>query len=121
MRLLGWRLLRQGFQPGELLVDESAPDERVTLQAEVMNSDRFIEMRFAVHSGIGMRQAYDIMHHTRGSVAMAILRRYLDAAAMDKLEEILATYRDSIVELSAYDCSVGVLGWNTLFWEVRNY
>jgi hypothetical protein len=133
------RLLTTGIQPDDFYLDESAPDTRVTLQAEVMNSERFVDMRYALHTGIGMRAAYLLpsgfpyrwgvspppnnrkMYHTWGVPAINILRRYLDAASWDNLCMLLQEYRDSIIELSAYDCSVGVLGWNTLFWDVRNF
>ena len=130
------KLLTTGVAPNDFYLDESAPDHRVTLQAEVMNSPRFIDMRYALHTGVGMRDAYampssfpwcprkpvnGLMHHSWAAPAVAILRHYLDAASWDNLETILQEYRDSVVELSAYDCPVGVLGWNTLTWEVRSY
>lgn len=114
-------LRRLGFSEEDFLLDESAPDHRVTLQAEVMNSDRFLEMRYALHSGVGMRQAYGRMKHVHGAVVPVILKTYLDANSWDNLQEILATYRDSVVELSAYDVSVGQLGWNSICWECRNF
>ncbi len=93
----------------------------VRLQCEVMNSPRYLEIRYAWNSGVGMRQAYDQMRSRYGLQALLILRRYLDAPSFDNLQWILETYCDSVVELSAYPMGVGVLGWNTLFWEVRNY
>ena len=131
-----------GISPDDFYLDESAPDHRVTLQAEVMNSSRFIDMRYALYTGMGMRNTYNLgtfyrgvrspvlldpygfgvsIEPTWGSPAVSILRHYLDANSWDNLQQILAEYPDDVVELSAYDCSVGVLGWNTLFWEVRGY
>ena len=106
-------------------MDESAPDHKVMLQAEVMNSDGLYGpspvLRYALHSGVGMRQAYATMKHACGLVSAALLRQHLDAPSQDKLWDILSCYTDSVVELSTYPCGVGVLGWNTIFWEVRNY
>ena len=119
------RLLRQGVPEETLLLDESAPDEHVMLQAEVMNSDGLYGpspvMRYAVGSGVGMRQAYGVMTHACGVRAAALLRAHLDTPSQEKLWSLLATYRDAVIELSSYPFSVGVLGWNTLFWECRNY
>lgn len=115
------RLLREGVPASSLLVDESAPDDQVLLQAEVMLSPRCLEMRYATGSGVGMRQAYLSMRHTHGAVAVAILRHYLDPASQDCLFDNLALYSDSVCELSSYPFGLGVLGWNTLFWEWRNY
>lgn len=86
-----------------------------------MNSPRFVDMRYALNSGVGMRQAYPIMRPAWGATAMLLLRRYLDVSSMDMLEQILICYNESIVELAAYKISVGLFQWNTLFWEVRNY
>lgn len=105
----------------DFLLDESAPDERVVLQAEVTNSARFLDVRYALYSGVGMRLAYDVMKHAQGLVALTLLRQHLDAPSLDTLWDILRDYRDSVVELSSYPMGVGVLGWNTLFWEVRDY
>jgi hypothetical protein len=105
----------------DLILDESAPDDRVVLQAEVMNSRCFLDMRYALHSGMGMRPAYEIMQHTNGIRAVEILKTYLDASSWDNLCWILQEYSDCVVELSSYDCAVGVLGWSTIFWEVRAY
>jgi hypothetical protein len=115
------RLVQAGYQADELLLDESAPDHIVVLQAEVMNSPRFLDMHYCLHSGVGMRQAYAMMSYANGLTAVNLLRAYLDPPSMDTLLAILHDYSDSVVELSTYPISVGVLGWNTLFWEVRNY
>lgn len=105
-----------------LLLDESAPDDRVMLHAELCNSERHIDLRYALHTlGWGMRQAYAVMQHMSGLRALLLLQCYLDAPSWDNLCTIRTDYRDSVVELSVYACSVGVLRWNTLFWEVRNY
>jgi hypothetical protein len=115
------RLLQVGYQEDELFLDESAPDRIVVLQAEVMNSPRFVDMHYCLHSGVGMRQAYAMMSYANGLTAISLLRTYLDPPSMDMLLAILCDYSDSVVELSTYPIGVGVLGWNTLFWEVRNY
>jgi hypothetical protein len=121
MMLLCGNLMLQGFRAEELLIDESAPDDRVVLQAEVMNSERFMDLRYALYSGVGMRQAYPTMKHLNGLRALSLLRRYLDAPSMDCLIDILEHYHGSIVELSTYEIPVGQFGWNTLVWECRNY
>jgi hypothetical protein len=117
------RLIRERIvTPEQLILDESAPDHRVTLQAEVMNSPRFIDMRYALDArGMGMRQAYDQMQHANGLRAVTVLKERLDAPSWDNLCRILQEYPDSVVELSAYEIPVGVLGHNALIWEVRDY
>lgn len=115
------RLLHQGFSYNELFVDESAPDHCVQLQAEVMNTERFVYVRYVLRSGVGMREALVRSKHIEGAAAMHLLRSHLDCDSMDTLERLLQEYPDAVVELSAYPHKVGMLQKNTLFWEVRNY
>jgi hypothetical protein len=118
-------LTQNGYKPEDLLIDESAPDEHVTLQAEVKNGPTylgdsdFIYMRYVENSGLGMRQAYPLMQHIGGIRAVTLLRHYLDPSSQDDLFRMLADYPDSIVELSCYPFGVGKLNRNCLFWEVR--
>jgi hypothetical protein len=114
-------LRKAGYQDSELLIDESAPDHCVQLQAEVMNDPNFVYMRYAVRSGLGMRQAYPTMKHAYGATAMRILRHFLDCESIEELERILCEYsNDTVVELSSYPIRLGRLNWNTIFWEVRS-
>lgn len=119
-KLVG-NLLLQGFRPEEIYLDESAPDQCVTFQCEVMNSWRNYDIRYSLNSGMGMRQAYETMEHANGLEARMLLRRFLDAPSLDKVDELLYEYPNDILELSAYSCPVGVLLWNTIFWECRGY
>jgi uncharacterized membrane protein len=59
------------------------------------------------------------MQTIRGAAAVHLLQRHLDERSYACLQALQEAYPDDAVELSAYDCRVGVLGWNTLFWEVR--
>jgi hypothetical protein len=112
-------------QPGELVLDESAPDHLVTLHAEVWRGPTGLEMRRALDAGVGMRPAFSVdnpqQQHVSGLRAVFTLREYLDAPSYDCLQETLEHYPDSVNELSAYRVTLGVLNWNTVFWECRNY
>lgn len=103
--------------------DEHAPDDRLTLQCYVIPSDRFIDLRFSTAPGLMMREAWEqeVDRYISGAPAVAILRHFLDAPSQDFLWETMATYPTAVVELTAYSVSCGVFGWNTLFWEVRDY
>jgi len=105
----------------QLLLDESAPDDRVILQAEVMLSPRHYEMRYALYSRVGMRQAYEKMSQVSGMRAKSILEAYLEPTDYDALQEIFGQHPTSIVEFSTYEIPVGVWGSTTLFWECRDY
>lgn len=59
--------------------------------------------------------------HDCGLSALHRLQRHLDTASMENLYRLWDTYPDAVVEFSCYDHAAGVLGWNTVFWEVRDY
>ena len=66
-----------------------------------------------------MREAYPAMQHVNGWRAHALLREFLDGDSWEALQWIWDNYPDHVVELSSYPFGVGVLRWNTLFWDVR--
>lgn len=119
MERLCRRLICEGYKPEDLLVDESAPDDTVLLQGEVLNTPEFVELFYVERSGIGMRQAFPLMKPVAGIRAVQILRHYLDADSCEDLFQILAEYHTSVVEFSVYPKRVGRLQRNTLIWEVR--
>ena len=59
--------------------------------------------------------------HLDGLRAKLKLQHYMDAVSWDWLQEIFDTFPNSVVEFSTFSCPVGHLGWNTAFWEIRNY
>lgn len=115
------RLIRRGFKIEELLIDESAPDYLVELQAEVMNTPNFIYLRYAIRSGLGMRQALEHASHVEGIRAITILRHFLDEDSVEEVFQLLSCFSSSTIELSSYSVPVGVLKTRTLIWEVRTY
>lgn len=110
-----------GVAPRDIIVAEMAPTHRVTLNAEVMRSERHIDMRYSTVK-LPLRESLSAGERcVSGLQAKMLLEWHLDAASQENLWALLDRYPDSVVELSAYDVGCGVLGWNTLFWEVRNY
>lgn len=106
---------------GLVKISPMAPDDRLTLQGEVMRTERGLYLRYNQTRGLSMREAYGEMKHAVGLTALLLLRRYLDADSMAMLEELLDRHPDAVVEFTAFDCSVGEWKRNTLFWEVRSY
>lgn len=113
--------IAEGADPMLIVVNESAPDERLAIQGEIIvtikglsffYSTRKEKMRNAMVYG---KQAYGVQAH-------ALLRRYCTASSYDDLMELLELYPDSAVEFSVYEMNVGnCRGRNTVIWEVRNY
>ena len=105
--------------------DTSLYDDCRTLQGETMRSDRGV---LFAHSGkIGtdltcreeMRQ--DSLVEVVGLHVKCLFQQYLDEQSYDWMQELLSMYPDAVVEFTSFSCGVGIFGWNTIFWEVRNY
>lgn len=103
----------------DLFVDTSAPDDRITLQGEAMRDEQYVYLRYNRVPGLRMREAYPTMQHARGLTAWALINAFMDNNSLTTLGCIWDVYPDAVVEFSCYDCRVGILHWNTLFWEVR--
>lgn len=111
----------EGADPMLIVVNESAPDERLAIQGELIHtinglaffhSTRKEKMRTAMIYG---KQAY-------GLASYGLLRRYCTPSSYDDLMELLELYPDSAIEFSVYEMNVGDRrGRNTVIWEVRNY
>jgi hypothetical protein len=70
-----------------------------------------------------MRTALSLENrHAENSVAVAILRHFLDGSSYDDLVDLLDLYDGAAIEFSVCDRPVGDLDHrNTIFWEVRHY
>lgn len=115
----GIQAIRDGISPLDILVDEQAPDDVSVLKGEVMLSERHYELRYDMTPGLRMRQAYPIMKHLHGLPALRLIKSVMDAPSWDMLNDIFRRYPDAHVEFTSYARTVGLFGWNTLFWEVR--
>jgi len=123
------RLASQTLDKSILQFDEGAPHQRLTLQGELTTDTRGLYLRYSRHQ-LHQRelwklddQLYEIgttcVSHARGLLATSLLQVYLDPISRETINEILAAYDDCVVEFSTFSRPVGVLGWNTLIWEVR--
>ena len=57
----------------------------------------------------------------QGLTAKLLLQRHLDADSWECLQKLLQDYPDAVQEITVFSGHVGMFGWNTIFWEVRNY
>ena len=56
-----------------------------------------------------------------GLAATSLLRTHLDDPSYEQLCKLLRDYPDAAVELTSFTCGTGLFGWNTIFWETRDY
>jgi hypothetical protein len=101
---------------------EMAPDDRLLIQGEAMDSHDGLQLTYSLTPGLRMREAMKKALTARGVVARVILERYLWPSSLEDLRDLWEAYPDAVIEFSAYSVAVGdQRGRNTLIWEVRNY
>lgn len=112
----------RGADPALFWVNDSSnPDDKLILQGEALRGARGLELRYSTYKA-KMRDALRAAEqNAHGLTAKLILDRALDAVSREWLDELLDRYEDHVVEFSTWSVSFGVLGWNTVFWEVRSY
>lgn len=136
-----WTVLGRTF-----LMDNGVPNDKTTMQGEVVRTYRGLESFLCVRDVLLRNQAmwnasssltYSLgpglppmrqtiaagLHRHRGEVETnVLLDRYMDPSSRDDLRDIMDLYPDAAVEFTCFSVNVGNLrARNTIFWEVRNY
>lgn len=110
-----------GARPADLRLSEAPDPERSTIQGEVWNGHGPLVFEYTFIA-LAMRFALQKQRlRAEGLTAHFLLRRFMDPVAFDCLFDLLDLYPGAVVEVSSFSGPVGRLGWNTMFWEVRNY
>lgn len=123
----------------QFFVDDGAPNQYQTILGEIQQTPEGLHV-FYGEGGWHMRKLWQAnavakrapgyvstarapqqphVKHCTGLAATMLLKGAMCACSWDCLNELLATYDDPIIEFACFDRSVGVLDWNTIFWEVR--
>ena len=107
---------------GNLYISAMAPTECTILQGEVQRGLWGLDLHYTTVKK-PMRDALATSSHSvRGIIATLILRQYLNQLSYLWLEYLLEEYPNHVVEFSVYSkCWGTVPGFNTVFWEIRNY
>jgi len=114
--------VQAGAQRNLIVVNESAPDDMLLIQGEVMRSVNYLELHYSLEPGLKMREAMMRSQYATGLLANEILRSKLSPASFDDLNELLTIYDTSVVEFSVYSKCIGQCRQrNTVIWEVRTY
>jgi hypothetical protein len=113
--------IAEGADPMMIVVNESAPDERLTIQGELILTIKGLAFFYSTLK-MKMRMAMTEGKQVYGMEATALLRRYCSPASYDDLMELFERFPDSAIEFSVYEMYVGCFPRrNTVIWEVRNY
>jgi len=104
-------------------VNETMPDTALLIQGEFSQHIEHIDLQYSRIKGIPNQQAMSATpsEHARGIKARCILQHFLDPVSYDHVDLLMDCYPQAVIEFSTFRVSVGDLGWNTIFWEVRNY
>lgn len=94
---------------------------RVVLQGEVMRDSTGWYLYYSTAKAIMREALRSAPRHATGVAAYTILRDHMDGSSWDCLLDLLDHYDGHVVEFTILDQPCGQRGWNTLFWEVRNY
>lgn len=113
----GWQLGAEAHDT--LLIDEGAPNDRITIQGEITSTEYGLYLRYG-YDKVHQRTLWtEATQHAFGIFASGLLQRYMDPSSWDLVNEIFQQFEYPIIEFTCFDRAVGQLKWNTLFWEVR--
>jgi len=104
-------------------VNETMPDDELLIQGEFQQDIRHLYIHYSQIKGISNQQAMRShgSEHAWGIKAREILKHYMDACSYDNVDRLLNLFPEGAVEFSTFRIPVGDLGWNTVFWEIRQY
>ena len=116
---------KHSLAPAMFQYSELAPDHKTTLQGEIRRTAEFgWWMKYNDRPGLRMRDAMTEdfgVKRAEGLRALSLTRERMDGRSRDCFDELFDLYPDAVLEFACYEIGVGVLGWNTITWEVRDY
>ena len=113
--------ISQGISLPDIYFNESAPDEILVTQGEIMRSKDYYDL-FYCEEKMKMRDAMRIGKSMCGVLAHIYIKTVMTPNSYNDLMELFEIYPHSVIEFSVYEQCLGKLnGRNTLIWEVRNY
>lgn len=104
-------------------ISEMQDDSRLVLQGEVFRDFDVVRL-FCSQAKMPMRDALKASNGAKnlfGLEAALVLKEVLDPKSWDNLNDLWDKWSGHVIEFSTYKGSVGLLGWNTIFWECRCY
>lgn len=115
---------RRGAEGGRFNFNESAPDERLIFQGEVMRSTEHVTLRISSQKKPmrdAMAETAQVRHRYMLQAAMT-LRSALFPSSHSDLCALFEVFPSAVIEVSVYAIPVGSLrGRNAIIWEVRDY
>lgn len=116
------KLVESGISADSLYLSGMAPHHLGTIQGEVMRSTDYLTLRYNTQK-LPMREGFSVENlQATGSVALILLRYYMNDPSYEWLNVLLDRYPEHVVEFSCFSCCWGTVPrHNGVIWEVRNY
>lgn len=113
----------RGSFPDGYYLAEMAPHDLNVIQGEVQRTYLGLTLRYTTVKGWPMRDALGKQStNVQGLAAKIILQQALCPNSWEWLNFLLDEYNDHVVEFSTFSTNWGTIpGYNTVFWEVRQY
>lgn len=110
-----------GANENLFIINESAPDERLLIQGELMKDYNGYYLFYSLEKG-KMRDCLKNGIHLSGLSVKLLLQQYLFPSSFDDIMDLLDLYPNHVIEFSAYELPLGdCQNRNTIIWEVRLY
>lgn len=129
-----YALVNQGVPEGTLYISAMAPTPLTLFQGEIIQADNVGYEGGQYQSNAGLNLIYtqvkkpmrdalkEQSKYATGIMALELLRHYLDYNSQQWIAKLLDWYPSHTIEFSTYGKEWGTVpGFNTVFWEVRNY
>jgi len=113
--------INNGADPKLLIINESAPDEKLLIQGEITKDINGYSLFYSLEKG-KMRDCLQNGIQIYGLKVKLFLQNYLFTNSYNDIMELIDLYPDHIIEFSAYEMKLGDCRYrNTIIWEVRKY
>jgi hypothetical protein len=117
--------LERGCRDDYMWINAQMPDHAIVVQGEYWTADMYglaPDVFYCSDEKLQMRTALESSgrHITKGA-ALELLRRRMDLKSWCNFESIMEIFPGHVIEVSVYSQPVGLLGWNSVVWEVRSY
>jgi hypothetical protein len=114
------QMKREGFDSRLIKLNESAPDDLLVLQGELMLNPTWY-VRYSKEK-TNMRAAMKHADIVQGLAGLVLLESVMTPSSLDDIRELLTLFSDSVIEFGVYEVILGEARHrNTVIWEVRNY
>ncbi|MEI6040453.1 MAG: hypothetical protein WCP93_03850 [Candidatus Berkelbacteria bacterium] len=109
-------LIRAGARQSSLFFHEWEPPESLICICHLGRTEYGYELLWSRNSNINIDT-----HYVHNAAAVLATKYLAGEHNWDRLQEIFNEYPESVIEFTIHNRRLGVLNWDMLVWEIRNY